>query len=92
MVRYSKRLNTAPQRIAVETQQLRNGRPLIRWNLLKPEIGTKRVADIGDVEVTESDVERAKQIGGNPQVELCDATTFGCIVRKYALGLFTPGD
>jgi hypothetical protein len=80
------------QTIATETQQMRNVKPLIRWSLLKPEVGIQRVPNIGDVEVTETDIERARQIGGNPQVELCEATTFGCAVRKYVLGLFTPGD
>src|SRR5439155_20307717 len=67
-----------------------NGKPHISWSHLKPEVGIQRVAQEGAVEVTDWDIQRATEIGGNPWVELCDATTFGAVVRKYALGLFTP--
>jgi len=68
----------------------RNGKEEIRWSQLKPEPGLQRVLEVGDVEVTEDDVRHAKEIGGNPWVELCDVSTFGCIVKKYSLGRFTP--
>jgi len=66
------------------------GKPRLRWSQLKPEVGTQRVSGVGDVEVSEEDIERAKEIGGDPWVELHDATTFGSPVRRYVLGLFTP--
>jgi hypothetical protein len=75
------------QNLSVRTT---NGSIHIKWSQLKPEIGVQRISEIGDVEVTERDRQRAVEIGGDPWVELCDATGFGAIVRKYALGLFTP--
>jgi hypothetical protein len=67
-----------------------NGILKIRWSQLRPEVGTQRVSGVGDVEVSEEDIQRAKEVGGDPWVELHDATTFGSPVRKYALGLFSP--
>ena len=68
----------------------RSGKPHIRWSQLRPEVGDQRVSEIGDVQVTEEDITRANEIGGNPWVELHVVNTFGTFVRKYALGLFTP--
>ncbi len=68
----------------------RNGKLSIRWSQLSAEVETQRVSGVGDVEVTEEDIQRAKEIGGDPWVELHDATTLGSPVRKYVLGLFTP--
>lgn len=70
--------------------QNRNGKLLIRWSQLSAEVGTQRVSGVGDIEITEEDIQRAKEIGGNPWVELHEATTFVSPVRKYILGLFTP--
>lgn len=72
------------------TTQNDNGKRLIRWSQLSAEVGTQRVSGIGDVEISEEDIQRATEIGGDPWVELHDATTFGSPVRKYILGLFTP--
>ena len=68
----------------------RNETKQIRWSQLSGGIGTRRVSGVGDIEVTEEDIECVKEVGGNPWVELHDATTFGSPVRKYVLGLFTP--
>jgi hypothetical protein len=67
-----------------------NGKPKIRWSQLKPVVGVQRVSGVGDVEVTEQNIKEAGEIGGDPWVDICDATAFGAVVRKYALGLFTP--
>jgi hypothetical protein len=67
-----------------------NKKPKIRWSQLKPVVGVQRVSGVGDVEVTEQNIKEAKEIGGDPWVDICDASTFGAVVRKYALGLFTP--
>jgi hypothetical protein len=75
------------QNIAAGTTK---GKTKIKWSQLIPKIGAQRLSEIGDIEVTESDIQRAAEIGGDPWVELCDATTFGAVVRKYALGRFTP--
>ena len=70
--------------------QYRQARPHIRWSQLEPVVGTQRVAEVGDVQVTQEDITRAQEIGSDPWVELHECTTFGCGVRQYALGLFTP--
>jgi len=67
-----------------------NGKPHIRWSQLKPEAGVQRVSLIGEVEVTEENIRDAKIVGGDPWVELYDATTFGSPLRKYVIGLFIP--
>jgi hypothetical protein len=67
-----------------------NGKPHVRWSQLKPEARVQRVSRVGDVEVTEENIRAAQEIGGDPWVEVHDATTFGSPVRKYTLGLFTP--
>jgi len=67
-----------------------NGKPQIRWSQLRPVVGVQRVSGVGDVEVTELDIKEAEEIGGDPWVDLCDATTFGDVVREFVLGLFTP--
>jgi hypothetical protein len=69
---------------------VRRGKPHIRWSQLRPEVGDQRVSEIGDVQVTEGDIACAQEIGGNPWIELHEVNTFGTVVRKYALGLFTP--
>ena len=67
-----------------------NEKPKIRWSQLKPVVGVQRVSGVGDIEVTEQNIKEAGEIGGDPWVDICDATAFGAVVRKYALGLFTP--
>ena len=76
--------------VTTEGIEHRNGKLSIRWSQLSAEVETQRVSGVGDVEVTEEDIQRAKEIGGDPWVELHDATTLGSPVRKYVLGLFTP--
>lgn len=68
----------------------RNGKEQMRWSQLKPEVGFQRVLEVGDVEVTDIDIKHAEEIGGNPWVELCDASTLGSKIKKYSLGRFTP--
>lgn len=68
----------------------RHSKPHIRWTQLQPVVGTQRVAEVGDVQVTQEDITRAQEVGGDPWVELHDCTTFGFAVRQYALGLFSP--
>jgi hypothetical protein len=70
--------------------QYRDGRPHIRWSKLKPEAGLQRILEVGDVQVTDRDIEEAKGIGGDPWIELREITTFGVAVKRYALGHFTP--
>lgn len=70
--------------------QFRNGKLYIRWSQLKPEVGIQRVSEIGDVEVTELDIQQAKEIGGDPWGRIHEASTMGLSVERYALGQFTP--
>ena len=67
-----------------------NNRSHIRWSQLSPKVGIQRVSLVGDIEVTEENIESANEVGGDPWVELHDTTTFGSAVRQYALGLFIP--
>jgi hypothetical protein len=70
--------------------QFWNGKHHIQWSQLKPEVGIQRLSRVGEVEVTEENIRDANLVGGNPWVELHDATTFGSLIRRYVLGLFTP--
>ena len=70
--------------------QYRHGKPHIRWSQLKPEVGMQRILEVGDVQVTERDLEDATEIGGDPWVQLHEISVFGLSVKRYALGHFTP--
>lgn len=52
--------------------------------------GTYRIKDVGDVEVTQGDIDEAADAGEDPSVELVESTTFGTSVKTWAVGNFTP--
>jgi predicted nucleotide-binding protein len=65
---------------------------LISWQELgtPTQPGTYTVAGVGEVTVEQEDIEDARELGGNPLVELLDSTTLGHRVRQFSIGLFTP--
>lgn len=64
----------------------------IKWKELGSPTtpGTYRVKDVGDVEVTQEDIDDAAAAGEDPSVELHESTGFGTSVKTWAVGHFTP--
>lgn len=64
----------------------------IRWSQLggPKEAGKIRVLGVGDVEVSNENIARAEELGGDPWVDLYDATQFGHEVKTYLMGHLTP--
>jgi len=64
----------------------------IRWSQVgspkQPE--TYRVQGVGDVKVQDGDITRYNEIGGDPWIDLYDATELGHSVKTYLIGHFTP--
>jgi hypothetical protein len=77
------------QNIGIQTA---NGKLQIRWSQM-PEItgpNTYRVLGVGDVIVSEGDINRYNEIGGDPWIDLHDTTDFSHSVKTYLIGLLTP--
>jgi hypothetical protein len=66
----------------------------VKWSALgnPTEPGTYRVSGVGQVEVEQEDINDAAEVGGDPFVELLDATTFGSTMKTFAVGHFIPND
>ena len=64
----------------------------IRWSQLgqPKEAGTYRVLGTGDVKVQAEDISRYNEIGGDPWIDLYDATELGHSVKTYLIGHMTP--
>ncbi|MGB9177603.1 MAG: hypothetical protein WCB68_00025 [Pyrinomonadaceae bacterium] len=64
----------------------------IQWTDLgnPTQPGTYMVKGIGEIIVKQEDIDEAARLGGTPQVEIDDVTTFGHSVRQFAIGLFIP--
>ncbi len=60
----------------------------ILWSKLGAvsEPGDVRVKGLGIVAVTQGNIDDAKSVGGDPEVELVDATEMGDKMRRYLLG------
>jgi hypothetical protein len=52
--------------------------------------GKYSVRGLGEVEVTQEQIDQARAMGGNPGVEVHDVTAFGDLVKQYIIGLFVP--
>lgn len=52
--------------------------------------GIYRIKDVGDVEVTQSDIDEAAEVGEDTSVTLHESTTLGNKVKTWAVGIFTP--
>ena len=66
---------------------------IVNWNtdLGSPSApGEYTISNVGTVQVEQDDIDTAARLGGNPDVELLDATTFGRDVRHYVIGHFIP--
>ena len=64
----------------------------VQWAELRApkQPGVYRVSGIGDVVITESDIETATTLGGNPWFELTDVTQPQDKTRKLRVGVATP--
>lgn len=64
----------------------------INWTDLgnPTEPGTYTVRGVGEVTVEQEDIDEAERLGGTPQIELVDATTFGHRVKQFVIGQFIP--
>ena len=65
----------------------------IRWSELGAPTapGTYRVPGLGDVEVTQADIARAAELGGDPRVEVVLAGSLRYPGKVFALGSFSGG-
>ena len=65
----------------------------ILWSGLGPpsEPGDVRVEGVGIVTVTQENIDGVKELGGDPEFELMDATSMGDKTRRYLLGLIALG-
>ena len=65
---------------------------LINWiDLGNPtEPGKYLVRGVGEVVVKQEDIDEAARLGGTPQVEIHESTTFGHNVKQFVIGLFIP--
>jgi hypothetical protein len=64
----------------------------IQWTDLgnPTQPGTYTVRGVGEVTVTQEDIDEAARLGGTPQVEILETTTFGHNVNQYIIGHFIP--
>lgn len=65
----------------------------IRWSQLgsPTKAGTYSVSGVGDVSVTDADIEDAGRVGGDPWVEIELVDVFGnSPIKSYILGHFRP--
>ena len=65
---------------------------VISWRDLgcPKEPGTIKVKDLGVVQVSAEDIERASQLGDDCKLELIDVTATKDIVPVFAIGQFIP--
>ncbi len=61
----------------------------ILWSELgaPTEPGNVRVEGLGNVEVTQRNIDDVAEVGGNPQFDLHDATSIADTTHRYLLGL-----
>ena len=61
----------------------------IKWSELGSPTtpGDVRIESVGVVEVTQKNIDHVKQVGGDPEFDLIEATSQGDIMHRYLLGL-----
>jgi hypothetical protein len=66
--------------------------PVINWKDLgsPTEPGKYTVKGYGEVSVTQEEIDQAAELGGSPDVEIVETTTFGNKLKQFIISNLIP--